>query len=95
MGVNIVEIDANGRFLNGTITDNNGNYVIKVSSGNANIQYSMIGFEKKVEEVNNRTRIDVMLGHTGSGNFSGARRIPGSEFKHDHHCGGDAAGKIG
>lgn len=64
MGVNIVEIDANGRFLNGTITDLNGNYVISVSSGNATIQFSMLGFEKKLIEVNNRTRIDLELGES-------------------------------
>ncbi len=61
MGVNVVEIDKNGRFLNGTITDLNGNYIISVSSGNATIQFSMLSYEKQLVEVNGRNKIDVVL----------------------------------
>jgi TonB-linked SusC/RagA family outer membrane protein len=61
IGANVVEVDENGRFLNGTITDVNGNFVIKVSSGNANIQISMLGFEKQLVQVNKRSRIDITL----------------------------------
>lgn len=61
MGVNVVEIDETGRFLNGTITDLNGNFIISVSSGNATIQVSMLGFEKQLIDVNNRSKIDIDL----------------------------------
>ena len=66
VGVNVVEVDKNGRFLNGTITDINGNYIIKISSGNAQIQVSMIGYDKQVIDVNSRGRIDVDLESSSS-----------------------------
>ena len=31
IGCNVVEVDANGRFTSGTITDYNGNYSLEVS----------------------------------------------------------------
>jgi TonB-linked SusC/RagA family outer membrane protein len=61
VGANVVEVDPNGRFLRGTITDINGNYIIKVSSDKATIQVSMLGFEKQLIEVTGRKRIDVSL----------------------------------
>ncbi len=61
IGANVVEVDANGRFLNGTITDVNGNFVIKVSSGDANVQISMLGYEKQVVNVNNRSSLNLVL----------------------------------
>ncbi|HOO85590.1 MAG TPA: carboxypeptidase-like regulatory domain-containing protein, partial [Prolixibacteraceae bacterium] len=42
-GVNIVEVDANGRFVSGTTTDFNGNFSFKISSRDAKIQVSFIG----------------------------------------------------
>jgi TonB-linked SusC/RagA family outer membrane protein len=66
IGANMVEVDKNGRFLNGTITDLNGNYIIKVSSGSATLQVSLIGFEKQIIQVNNRAKIDVTLEETTS-----------------------------
>ncbi|MBN2519743.1 MAG: SusC/RagA family TonB-linked outer membrane protein [Bacteroidales bacterium] len=61
VGVNVVEVDKNGRYLHGTTTDYNGNYIIKISSGDAQIQFSIIGYEKQLLDINNRTRIDVRL----------------------------------
>ncbi len=61
IGVNVVEVDKNGRYLNGTTTDYNGNYIIKLSSANAQVQVSMIGYEKQVVDINSRTRIDLIL----------------------------------
>ena len=61
IGANVVEVDENGRFLNGTITDVNGNFVIEISSGEATIQVSMLGYEKRLEQVNQRSRIDITL----------------------------------
>lgn len=66
LGANIVEVDATGRYLNGTITDYNGNYIIKVSSASATIQVSMLGFEKQILQVNKRTRIDITLKETST-----------------------------
>ena len=61
MGVNVVEVDQNGRYLSGTITDMNGNYIISVSTGTATVQISMLGYEKQLIEVNNQTKIDITL----------------------------------
>jgi len=61
IGANVVEVDATGRYLNGTITDLNGNYIIKVSSASATIQVSMLGFEKQLLQINKRSRIDITL----------------------------------
>ncbi|MDA3823016.1 MAG: SusC/RagA family TonB-linked outer membrane protein, partial [Bacteroidales bacterium] len=59
--VNIVEIDKNGRFIGGTVTDLNGNYVFKVSDVNNPVQVSFISYQKKIVYVRNRTEIDVGL----------------------------------
>jgi TonB-linked SusC/RagA family outer membrane protein len=61
VGANVVEVDTNGRYLNGTISDANGNYIIKVSSKNPSIQISMLGYEKQVIHVGSQKRINVTL----------------------------------
>ena len=51
-GVNIVEVDANGRFVTGTTTDFNGNFSFRISSRKALIQVSFIGFKRQtIEEI--------------------------------------------
>ncbi len=59
--VNIVEIDANGRFIGGTVSDLNGNYVFRVSNVNNPVQVSFIGYQKKIVYVGNRTEINFKL----------------------------------
>jgi TonB-linked SusC/RagA family outer membrane protein len=59
--VNIVEIDKNGRYIGGTVTDLNGNYVFQVSDVNNPIQVSFIGFQKRTTYVNGRTVINFSL----------------------------------
>ncbi len=66
VGANVVEVDNNGRYSNGTITDFNGNYIIKISSPTANIQISMLGYEKQVIPVNKRDRINIALQETST-----------------------------
>ncbi|NJK84881.1 MAG: SusC/RagA family TonB-linked outer membrane protein [Bacteroidales bacterium] len=61
IGANIVEVDANGRYINGTIADENGNYVLKVSSPEATLQISFIGYIKENINLANRTRLDASL----------------------------------
>ncbi len=61
MAVNIVEMDKNGRFISGTVTDINGNYVLKVSDVKNQIQVSFIGYKKQTFTVDNRTTIDIKL----------------------------------
>jgi TonB-linked SusC/RagA family outer membrane protein len=59
--VNIVEIDKNGRFVSGTISDLNGNYIIKVSNDKNPLQASFIGYHKQNVDINGRTQIDIKL----------------------------------
>jgi TonB-linked SusC/RagA family outer membrane protein len=61
IAVNIVEVDKNGRFIAGTVTDNNGNYVFKVSDVKNPIQVSFIGYKKQTLMVEDRTQIDINL----------------------------------
>ncbi|HAH23954.1 MAG TPA: SusC/RagA family TonB-linked outer membrane protein [Prolixibacteraceae bacterium] len=59
--VNVVEIDKNGRFVSGTISDLNGNYIIKVSNDKNPLQASFIGYHKQNIDINGRTQIDIKL----------------------------------
>ncbi|MFY9151975.1 MAG: SusC/RagA family TonB-linked outer membrane protein [Prolixibacteraceae bacterium] len=59
--VNVVEIDKNGRFVSGTVTDLNGNYVIKVTNDKNPIQASFIGYKKQTFNLDGRTQIDIEL----------------------------------
>lgn len=61
MSVNIVEVDKNGRFIAGTVTDLNGNYVFKVSNTSNPIQVSFIGYKKQSFMIEGRTQINIKL----------------------------------
>ncbi|MBD8487440.1 TonB-dependent receptor [Echinicola sp. CAU 1574] len=56
-GVNILEQGTN----NGTVTDLDGNFEISVSSSNAVLNFSFIGFESQSVELNGRSRLDITL----------------------------------
>ena len=59
--VNIVEIDKNGRFISGTVSDLNGNYVFKVTDITNQVQVSFIGYQKQTFSVAGRTEINFEL----------------------------------
>ena len=61
MYVNIVEIDKNGRFVSGTVSDINGNYVFKVSNDKNPLQASFIGYIKQSIQINGRSKVDIQL----------------------------------
>lgn len=56
-GVNIVEKGT----MNGTVTDIDGNFTIKVAGPNAILRFSSIGFAQQEVEIGGRTKIDVVL----------------------------------
>lgn len=60
-GATVVEVDANERVIKGTITDVNGNYSMEVSSPNATINFSFIGYATVTEKINQRGVIDITL----------------------------------
>ena len=61
LAVNIVELDKNGRNISGTVTDINGNYVLKISDVKNIIQVSFIGYKKQTFTVDGRSTIDIKL----------------------------------
>jgi TonB-linked SusC/RagA family outer membrane protein len=61
VAVNIVEVDRNGRFINGAVSDVNGNYVLRVTDVNNEIQISYIGYKKYSFYIQGRNRVDVRL----------------------------------
>lgn len=67
LGVNIVEVDENGRFISGTITDFNGNFVLSATSNKAKIQVSFIGFTSQVLNLQNKTNFNIILEEESTG----------------------------
>ncbi|VBB44746.1 conserved exported hypothetical protein [uncultured Paludibacter sp.] len=63
IGVNVTEIDANNRIVNGAITDVNGHYVLKVKNPNGRISISYVGFIKQVKRITGRT-VNIVLEET-------------------------------
>ncbi len=47
IGATVVEVDQNGRFLNGTVTDFDGNFNLKVSAEEVLLGFSFIGYSSK------------------------------------------------
>ena len=79
--VNVVEIDKNGRFVSGTISDLNGNYIIKVSNDKNPLQASFIGYIKQNININGRTQIDIKL--QSDDQTIGEVRIEGQKMGND------------
>jgi TonB-linked SusC/RagA family outer membrane protein len=59
--VNVVEIDSKGRFVAGTVSDANGNYILKIKDIVDSIQVSFIGYKKYVFSIDGRSTINVPL----------------------------------
>jgi TonB-linked SusC/RagA family outer membrane protein len=59
--VNVIEVDKNGRNISGTISDVNGNYVLKVRDDRNPVIVSFIGYKKQTITINKRSLIDVYL----------------------------------
>lgn len=61
IGATVVQIDEANRFINGTITDYNGNYSIKVEGSDVSLGFSFIGYRFKRIDAGDRTNINVQL----------------------------------
>ena len=61
IGVNVIEYDSDKRIITGTITDQNGNYVLNVTNQDAIIMFSFIGCTAQEMPLNGRSTIDVLL----------------------------------
>lgn len=67
-GVTIVEVNQNDRQINGTNTDNNGAYTLRISSTANKLRFSHIQYATKTENIDARTTIDVQLDGDSSRN---------------------------
>ena len=61
IGANVSEIDVNNRVVNGTITDFNGKYVMKLKSPANRISVSYIGYIKQIKNIDNKRVLNVAL----------------------------------
>ena len=59
VGANIVELDENGRIVANTITDDNGNFALKVKDPKNKIRISYVGMKTQTLELNNK--LDVTM----------------------------------
>ncbi len=62
IGVSVIEYDSDNRILNGTTTDFDGNYTLKISGGGlSKVVYSYIGYKPVTKSISSATAIDVVL----------------------------------
>ncbi|MBN2165465.1 MAG: SusC/RagA family TonB-linked outer membrane protein [Marinilabiliaceae bacterium] len=61
IGANVIEVNAENRVITGTVTDLNGNYVIRLNNTENSLVFSYIGYENVVVKVGNRREIDVAM----------------------------------
>ena len=61
IGATVVELDANERIIQGTVTNIDGDYSLQVSSQKATIQFSYVGYKSVTEKVNGRSTINITL----------------------------------
>lgn len=61
IGASVTEIDANNRVVNGTSTDFNGKFVMRIRSTSNRLQISYVGYNRKVLAIGDRRMINVQL----------------------------------
>lgn len=61
VGVSVIEVDSKNRYMSATITDLNGQYVLKVRNPQNKVVYSFIGFKTQQQEIGSRRTINVEL----------------------------------
>lgn len=61
IGATVVEIDKNDRFLNGTVTDYNGDFSLQVSNDEVILGFSFIGYESREVRCNTLVPVKVLM----------------------------------
>lgn len=61
IGVNVIEVDETKRIVSATVTDVNGQFVIRVKNENNNLVFSFIGFETTSVPIGDRRTINVEM----------------------------------
>ncbi len=64
IGATVVELDKDNRTINGTVTDADGNYALRVDAPQKNrVAVSYINYKTVAQPINNRTTINIKLGN--------------------------------
>ncbi len=61
VGVSVAEVDATNRAQSGAVTNDNGDYVIKIKSPNNKLTFSYLGYKKQTIAIGNARTINVSL----------------------------------
>ena len=60
-GVSVSEMDADGRFIKGAVTDIEGNYILKITNAKNKISVSYVGYKTASVSINGRTIIHFQM----------------------------------
>ena len=61
IGVNVIEVDETKRIVSATVTDINGQYVLRAKNPENNLVFSFIGFVTTQEAIGERRQIDIAM----------------------------------
>jgi TonB-linked SusC/RagA family outer membrane protein len=61
IGVNVSELDATNRVVNGTVSDVNGHYVLRVKSLKNRLSISYVGYVKKIMKIDEKRVVNIVL----------------------------------
>ena len=61
IGVNISEMDVNNRIVNGTVSDVNGHYVLRVKSLKNRLSISYVGYVKQIRDINEKKVVNIVM----------------------------------
>jgi len=61
IGVNVSEMDANNRIVNGTVSDVNGHYVLRVKSLKNRLSISYVGYIKQIKNISDKRVVNIVM----------------------------------
>jgi len=61
VGVSVAEKDATNRVVSGAVTDENGNYIIKIKSPNNKLEFNYLGYKRQTFSIGTTRTINVSL----------------------------------
>ncbi|MFA6580769.1 MAG: TonB-dependent receptor plug domain-containing protein, partial [Paludibacter sp.] len=61
IGVNVTEIDVNNRVVSGTVTDMNGQFVLKIKNPDNKLSFSYLGYIKQIKKIEGKHILNVVL----------------------------------
>jgi len=61
IGVNVSELDVNNRVVNGTVSDVNGHYVLRVKSLKNRLSISYVGYIKQIRNIDEKRTVNIIM----------------------------------